>query len=113
MLAAFQVGRLHPDSVLPLTEFARDRRAMRQKLLAMGLFDGSRLYYAFKVLMSFGFFAVSVMLLLWATKAEAVPQQEGRFWINAARTVAAMALGMFWQQMAFLGTLMSVYLSCV
>lgn len=122
MMKQFRIGALHPDSRVQLTDFAKDRRKIRQELLARGLFEGRSSYFAFKFFVIFLFFLASVFFLQVAFSNEikmkvADKLQHGfsftwflhEIWsylFNSpyvCRFLAALFLGLFWQQMAFLG----------
>jgi delta8-fatty-acid desaturase len=105
LLPSLQVGRLAAPSEGP-SDLAADRRALRQQLLAEGLFESRPLYFLLVLARAFCFLGLTAALLLTANHWSACPA-----WLLALplvgpallRLVAAVSFGMFFQQMAFLG----------
>ena len=97
MLPSLQYGVLALSCRPRVSELARDRRELRQQLLREGLFESRPWYFVGVVVRALCFLAASVTLLLTATRAEWAS------YATAFRFVAAVCLGLFFQQMAFVG----------
>ena len=89
-LSRFEIGVLD-ESRIPQKQkdFERAYRELRAKLIAMGLFNASPLYYVYKVLTNLAILATSVFLAV-------------SFDSMVMHIVGAVFLGLFWQQCGWL-----------
>jgi fatty acid desaturase len=96
MLPTLQIGQLALDCRPPVSELARDRRELRQRLLSEGLFESRPLYFIGVAARALAFCAAAVALLCAANG-------RGAEWATTLRFFAAVSFGLFFQQMAFIG----------
>lgn len=89
-LSRFEIGVLD-ESRIPQKQkdFERAYRELRAKLIAMGLFNASPLYYVYKVLSNLAILAASVFLAV-------------SFDSMVMHIIGAVLLGLFWQQCGWL-----------
>lgn len=89
-LAKFEIGVLD-ESKIPQKQkdFEKAYRELRAKLIAMGLFNASPLYYAYKVLSNLAILATSVFMAVY-------------FDSMIMHVIGAVLLGLFWQQCGWL-----------
>lgn len=89
----FLIGDLIPESVehkdQKQRDFEKGYRNLRQKLIMMGMFDSSKLFYAYKVSFNLGMLATAFLMV---GLSDSVLMHIG----------SAMVLGLFWQQCGWL-----------
>ena len=84
LLPAFYIGEVTDYEV---SDFVREHRALRQQLLERNLFETNPWYYVIK----FAILTVAFAVMLYTTL------------VLEQRVLGAIFLGMFWQQLAFVG----------
>jgi fatty acid desaturase len=84
MLPRFYIGEVADYEV---SDFVREHRALRQQLLKRGLFETNPWYYINKTILLIVGFVVMLYTVL----------------VLEQRAIGAVMLGMFWQQLAFMG----------
>mmetsp|Transcript_14839 Transcript_14839/g.17404 ORF Transcript_14839/g.17404 Transcript_14839/m.17404 type:complete len:812 (-) Transcript_14839:241-2676(-) len=89
ILPKFHIGVVKDYKVSPITQGYRE---IRQELLRRGLFETSMTYYVFKSIGLLTLWAISVSLVVFLPKAGLL-----------VHIVAAVGIGAFWQQLAFIG----------
>jgi|EP00566_Odontella_aurita_P012105 fatty acid desaturase/predicted heme/steroid binding protein len=93
MIKKFFIGDLIPESVTHKDErqlaFEKGYRDLRAKLIMMGMFKSSKLYYAYKCLFNMG---------MWATACAMVYYSDS----IAVHIGSALLMGLFWQQCGWL-----------
>jgi len=93
MLKKFYIGDLIPESVdhkdQKQLDFEKGYRELRTKLIMMGFFKSSKLYYLYKCSFNLG---------MWATAVAMVYYSDNVF----VHIGAALLLGLFWQQCGWL-----------
>ena len=84
LLPQFYIGEVADYEV---SDFVRDHRALRQQLLERNLFETNPWYYVRKIAVLVLMFSCAITLIL----------------LFEQRVLGAVMLGMFWQQLAFVG----------
>jgi len=93
MIKKFYIGDLIPESVTHKDEkqiaFEKGYRDLRNKLIMMGFFKSSKLYYLYKC---------SFNMAMWATSCAMVWYSDS----TAMHIASALLMGLFWQQCGWL-----------
>jgi len=93
MMKKFYIGELIPESVEHKDErqlaFEKGYRDLRAKLVMMGMFKSSKLYYAYKCLFNMGMWATAVAMVYFSDSI-------------AVHIGSALLMGLFWQQCGWL-----------
>jgi delta8-fatty-acid desaturase len=97
LLPALQCGMLAPSCRPHISALAQDRRELRQQLLREGLFESRPYYFVWVLVRAFAFLGAAVYLLVTGMRPELAA------YATYMRFVAAVCLGLFFQQMAFIG----------
>jgi len=90
MLPCRMVAKLAPSEIVEPSPFVQELRALRQELLQTGMFETRPSYYIFKGVVLVALFA----LMLWLTLCSGSV---------VGRLAGGLVLGLFWQQLAFVG----------